>query len=389
MKRFLTICFLISVLAVNGQVDAGEDAAISAGIPYVLQGTFIGFFGEPVTAQDDYFVGPFDIGFDFVYFGSAFSQFAISPNGLVSFEVPGIIGLSYWEPSMIPNDLFKKTIMGPYQDLFTRPIEPHSRFIYYKTIGETPGRKLVVGWCEAPMFNCNDKNSTFQIVLNETSNIIENHLTIKPECLANYDNKGTHGLNFDENTGVVIPGRNWEAFTANEESWRFTPSGSEDYDFEEITFEPEIVVPENSVSWKWFESSYPGGREVGSLSTVTVAPLETTTYYAEITLCGGQKYVDEVVLTVIPVPNAFNPNSRIEENRRFRLLADPPENAGSYMIYIYNRWGELVYESDDMEEGWDGTFQGKLCPSGVYVWVIYLETGEEKLTNKGFVTLVR
>jgi gliding motility-associated-like protein len=40
----------------------------------------------------------------------------------------------------------------------------------------------------------------------------------------------------------------------------------------------------------------------------------------------------------------------------------------SYTLQIFNRWGELVFESHDVNEGWDGTYKGRLAPQAVYVW---------------------
>lgn len=39
-------------------------------------------------------------------------------------------------------------------------------------------------------------------------------------------------------------------------------------------------------------------------------------------------------------------------------------------MYIYNRWGELVFESDDINRGWDGYIKDRLASQGVYVWKV-------------------
>jgi hypothetical protein len=176
-----------------------------------------------------FFVGPFPIGFDFQYFGNIYSTFAIGPNGLLSFNVPEILGTVHWTNVPIPNNTFKATIMGPYQDLFQRPINPHDRYIYYQTVGTSPNRRLIAGWCEAPMFGCPDALVTIQIVLHENDHSIENHLIAKPACDANLGNRATHGLNFDDLTGIEVPGRNNTSWTAFNESWRFEPDGSNSY----------------------------------------------------------------------------------------------------------------------------------------------------------------
>lgn len=68
----------------------------------------------------------------------------------------------------------------------------------------------------------------------------------------------------------------------------------------------------------------------------------------------------------IYVPNAFRPGGQLE-NRTFY-----PK--GMYIsvfnMKIYDRWGALVYTTDSMEKGWDGTFHGEPAPGGVYIYKI-------------------
>jgi len=385
---FYFLLFTINLFAQIDAVDAGVDITISAGLPVTLTGTYLGYTGLPITGQDDYFVGPFDIGFNFEYYGESHTQFAVSPNGLLSFYVPDIINLSHQEVTAIPNNIFIKTIMGPYQDLFSKPINPHSEYIYYLTIGSAPNRKLIAGWCDAPMYSCADELATYQIVLNESDNTIINHVISKPYCgyLGNY---ATHGLNFDDDLGIAVTGRNATPWVASSESWLFEPAGSNTYNISEIDFEPEVIVPQGKIDWTWYKDQYPGGEVAGTNRTLIAYPLETTTYYVEITLCGGMKYDDEVEVKVIPIPNAFNPNSSVEVNRTFKLFANSTEQINRFHMYIYNRWGQLMYETADINEGWDGTKNGNPCNIGVYVWAIYYESEKGEVTNKGTVTLVR
>ena len=373
----------------HGQVSAGEDITISAGLPVELVGIYEGYTGIPVTAQDDFFTGPFDIGFEFTYFGETHSQFAIGPNGLVSFDLPGILDVVHWTGVPIPNSTFEKTIMGPYQDLFSRPTDPHDRYIYYRSVGETPDRKLIVGWCEAPMFSCENQLATYQIVLHENGDTIENHLLSKPACEANLGNIATQGVNYDDVTGVAVPGRNSSSWTASQESWLFAPNGNDSYIVSETDFEPEVIVPQGKLEWAWFKNSYPGGERISDEQTVVVHPLETNRYIVEITTCDGLKYTDEMVVNAIPIPNAFNPNSEVEQNREFKVFAQPDDRITKYSMYIYNRWGQEIFHSNDILEGWDGTHNGSPCNQGVYVWTVYYESDGGAVTNKGVVTLVR
>jgi len=86
------------------------------------------------------------------------------------------------------------------------------------------------------------------------------------------------------------------------------------------------------------------------------------------------------------VPNAFTPNGD-GENDVLYLRSLIVEDV---LFRVYNRWGELVYETNTMHSGWDGTFRGKLLDPDVYDY--YLEghciDGQEFLI-KGNITLIR
>ncbi|MCB0823686.1 MAG: gliding motility-associated C-terminal domain-containing protein [Bacteroidales bacterium] len=385
----IILFWFVMIIQIKAQVNAGDDITISGGLPVLLKGQYTGYVGIPVTAEDDYFVGPFPIGFDFEFYGSNHTNFAIGPNGLVSFNLPEILDIVHWTNVSIPTSTFELTILGPYQDLFKRPTAPHNDYIYYKTVGTAPDRKLIVGWCEAPMFSCESSFVTTQIVLNETDHSIENHVISKPACEANLGNRATQGVNRDDVAGTAVPGRNNSSWTAENESWRYETDGPDNYTVSQIDFKPEVIIPPGHISYRWFKDRYPGGEEVSTARQFLVAPTETTTYYCEITLCGGLKYVDDVIVQVVPVPNAFNPNSLVEENRTFRVFANPPERVVNYKFIIFDRWGKKVFESTDILEGWDGSENGKDCNGDVYIWVVYYNAGEGEVTNKGTVTLVR
>ena len=90
-------------------------------------------------------------------------------------------------------------------------------------------------------------------------------------------------------------------------------------------------------------------------------------------------------------PNAFSPNGD-GVNDIFRGIYDCVINQMD--MKIYSRWGELLYDSQNTNAGWDGTFKGQPCGVGVYIYVITL-TGTGELNNvvtqdlKGNVTLIR
>lgn len=92
--------------------------------------------------------------------------------------------------------------------------------------------------------------------------------------------------------------------------------------------------------------------------------------------------------TLLWLPNAFSPNSD-GQNDFFMARG---ANISDFRMDIYNRWGELVFETNDINQGWDGRISGKNCPSDVYVWYIQYRGPEEigkARTQKGNVLLLR
>ena len=61
-----------------------------------------------------------------------------------------------------------------------------------------------------------------------------------------------------------------------------------------------------------------------------------------------------------------------------------------FKLQVFNRWGELIFESNNVDIGWDGYYNGKLCQQDVYIWKAFmkLNNGEEH-NNSGDVTLLR
>lgn len=92
----------------------------------------------------------------------------------------------------------------------------------------------------------------------------------------------------------------------------------------------------------------------------------------------------------IAIPNVFTPNGD-EVNEHFNIVTEAAiADLTIHAFRVYNRFGQLVYDNDTPETGWDGTYKGKLAPSDVYVYYIeisYLDCIHEE--KSGDVTLVR
>ena len=88
------------------------------------------------------------------------------------------------------------------------------------------------------------------------------------------------------------------------------------------------------------------------------------------------------------IPNAFTPNGD-GINATFRPRGKYFEDK-TYLFQVYNRWGQLVFESQDYEAGWDGEQNGKPSPSGMYAWAITVtDTWGVTHIYDGYVVLIR
>lgn len=92
---------------------------------------------------------------------------------------------------------------------------------------------------------------------------------------------------------------------------------------------------------------------------------------------------------VFYIPNSFTPNSdRI--NDRFKPVFNSGYDPSTYHLSIYNRWGELIFESFDLGTGWDGIYKGEAVQDGTYIWKVEFATrnGSENLTRTGHLNLL-
>jgi gliding motility-associated-like protein len=89
---------------------------------------------------------------------------------------------------------------------------------------------------------------------------------------------------------------------------------------------------------------------------------------------------------VIFIPNAFAPLGGVSGEFRPRGVFAP--FASSYLFRVYNRWGEIIFETSDTEKGWDGTYMGVKVASGAYVYQIIIDTFTgDRIDKAGSVTV--
>lgn len=99
-------------------------------------------------------------------------------------------------------------------------------------------------------------------------------------------------------------------------------------------------------------------------------------------------YIDIRPEITVFIPNVFTPNDfGPKKNEAFTVIAS---NFTDFHLSMYSRWGELLYETTDITKGWDGTYKGKECQEGVYVYLVEISsiTGKKYKFN-GSATLLR
>jgi len=144
----------------------------------------------------------------------------------------------------------------------------------------------------------------------------------------------------------------------------------------------------NCVDFSWFP---PAGLSGDNISNPIASPEVTTKYYVIGTSEFGCVVVDTITVyvdpqTLLAVPNAFTPGNG--PNNVFKII----KNGLATLNYfrIFNRWGNMVFETTDIDNGWDGTFSGAPQPFDVYIYEIQAVTSTGVVfTKKGNVTLIR
>ena len=90
------------------------------------------------------------------------------------------------------------------------------------------------------------------------------------------------------------------------------------------------------------------------------------------------------------VPNSFTPDID-DYNPTFQPIFTTGFDPYDFTLLLFNRWGEIIFESHNAEIGWDGTYGGKLVQDGTYTWKIEFKTtvNDERKSLTGHVNLIR
>lgn len=145
----------------------------------------------------------------------------------------------------------------------------------------------------------------------------------------------------------------------------------------------------NSFSWQPIT-----GLNNANVSNPIASPFSTTVYTvtASNLFCSAQSaievHVDENILPDIFIPNSFSPNYD-DVNDCFHVVCNQPLK--NFKCKIYNRWGQLIFETQDPKQCWNGNYRNsdKPAPMETYFYLIEIQTNCGKTIKKGDITLLR
>ncbi|MFN3917257.1 MAG: PKD domain-containing protein [Flavobacteriales bacterium] len=168
-------------------------------------------------------------------------------------------------------------------------------------------------------------------------------------------------------------------------------------------FNPTVQFIDQSVGanqWEWdFTPEGIPATSSSQNSTTTYPSTQPGTYPVTLTVTNSAGCSDEFTLNVIVngiftlyAPNAFTPNGD-GINDLFEIKGEAI-NEANYNLKIFNRWGEMVFESNSLSKGWDGrTKLGENVPLGIYVWKItatdVFDKTDTPLEFTGHVSLIK
>ncbi|MVO10875.1 hypothetical protein GOQ30_17015, partial [Flavobacterium sp. TP390] len=275
-------------------------------IPYLPPASFTPLSDSFVfdSSQDDRWSSTFTLPFDFCFYGQYYNQVLVGSNGLITFDISGIVPggsenpggyceWSYNESITDPNFPIKSSICGVYQDTnINQPpvLNPAVQNVNYRIFGTAPTRKFIVSYNELPQYSCNDGvgRQTSQIVIYETSNVIEVYVARRTPCLGWNGGRGVIGIiNSDGSLNSHPANRDTGTWTATNEAWRFVPDGG---------------VINSQISWLANGTLIPGS--VGQ-NPINVCPTVNTDYTAVISYTECDATIKRISETITIGPEIF------------------------------------------------------------------------------------
>ena len=150
----------------------------------------------------------------------------------------------------------------------------------------------------------------------------------------------------------------------------------------------------NATSYSWDFGDGTGSNEVNPTHTYPTEPGSYSIMLAANNQfgCPDTTYLSVVIedQLIFYVPNAFTPDGD-EHNNMFEPIFYSGFDPQSYTLLIFDRWGEIIFESHDVTQGWHGTYLDGTVKEGIYTWTIQFKvsSSDKKAVYRGHVTLLK
>jgi gliding motility-associated-like protein len=182
---------------------------------------------------DDRWSPVINIGFPFCFYGTTYPSLLVGSNSNITFDVSRAnTGSGYSISNPIPSTSYApSSIFGPYHDIDPQlAVQPADRKIEYRVEGVAPKRRFIASYNDLPYYsdNCSQYHATHEMVLYESTGVIEVYMKDNPSCSEWNSGLAILGVQNQNSTqAVAAPGKNatvWGSMGMNE-AYRFTPFG--------------------------------------------------------------------------------------------------------------------------------------------------------------------
>ena len=151
------------------------------------------------------------------------------------------------------------------------------------------------------------------------------------------------------------------------------------------------LAASGTVSYNWSPDE---GLSCSNCASPLAFPTQTTQYIVTGIDANGCRSIDTVLVVVdiicneAFIPSIFSPNGKgPQSNEKFCVLSDC---VAQFKLAIFNRWGERIFETEDINQCWDGTFKGAEAATGVYAYTMYLrQLDGAELSKTGTLVLAK
>jgi gliding motility-associated-like protein len=142
----------------------------------------------------------------------------------------------------------------------------------------------------------------------------------------------------------------------------------------------------SSGTFEWSPAEFLSCVNCPSPNTSVTQNTTFTVLFTDQNGCTASDSVSVYFDPIVYIPNTFTPNGD-ESNQGFQVVAS---NVIDLKLYIFNRWGELIFEMSDLSDYWDGSYKGFKCQDGTYTWkVTFFDLENKYYERTGHVNLLR